>query len=252
MASPLHLVKVPLRPERLITIARQRGFPVREVDEGYLAHVVLRELWQEGAPAPFVLRESARCVDVWGYSSWDAARLIDHAISFGDPSLIASVAEIGAIASRPMPNFEAGRRLGFEVRACPVVRLASGRSGHGRGAEIDAFLARSFAAGDGYVSREDVYRDWFMRNLAPATKSGVTVVRVEVRGVSRVRLLRRTHGEARTSSRIERPDVRFVGEVIVADGGRLLEYIAHGVGRHRAFGFGALMLVAPGAGSSAT
>ena len=252
MASPLHLVKIPLLLERLVAIARQRGFPVREVDEGYLAHVVLRELWQEGAPVPFVLRGSGRCVDAWGYSRWDAARLVDQAASFGDPSLVAAVAEISAIASRPMPTFEAGRRLGFEVRACPVVRLASGRSGHRRGAEIDAFLARCFAAGDGSVSREDVYRDWLMRHLAPATKSGMTVARVEVRGVSRVRLVRRTHGESRRSSRIERPDVRFAGEVIVTDGSRLLEYLAHGVGRHRAFGFGALMFVAPGMGSTAT
>jgi len=252
VASPLHLVKIPLRFERLVAIARQRGFPVREVDDGYLAHVVLRELWQEGAPVPFVLRGSARCVEAWGYSRWDAARLVDHAVSFGDPSLVAAVADISAVASRPMPMFEAGRRLGFEVRACPVVRLASGRSGHRRGAEIDAFLARCFAAGADPLSREDVYRDWLMRNLAPATKSGVTVARVEVRGISRVRLMRRTHGESRRPSRIERPDVRFAGEVIVADGGRLLEYIAHGVGRHRAFGFGALMFVAPGVGSSAT
>lgn len=252
MVSPLHLVKIPLLFEKLVAIARQRGFPVREVDEGYLAHVVLRELWQEGAPAPFVLRGSGRSVDVWGYSSWDAARLVDHAVSFGDPSLIAAVAEVGGIASRPMPTFEAGRLLGFEVRACPVVRLASGRSGHRRGAEIDAFLARCFEAGDGPVSREDVYCDWLMRNLAPATRSGVTVARVGIRGISRVRLVRRTHGKSRTSSRIERPDVRFAGEVIVADGSRLLEYIAHGVGRHRAFGFGALMLVAPGVGSTAT
>jgi CRISPR system Cascade subunit CasE len=252
VASPLHLVKVPLRPERLVAIARLRGFPVREVDEGYLAHVVLRELWQEAAPMPFVLRGSGRCVDAWGYSRWDAARLLDHAASFGDPSLVAAVAEISAIASRPMPTFEAGRSLRFEVRACPVVRLASGRSGHRRGAEIDAFLARCFAVGDDPVSREDVYRDWFMRNLAPSTKSGVTVARVEVRGISRVRLVRRTHGESRRSSRIDRPDVRFAGEVVVTDGSRLLEYIAHGVGRHRAFGFGALMLVAPGMDSSAT
>lgn len=252
MASLLHLVKIPLRSERIVAIARQRGFPVRELDEGYLAHVVLRELWQEGAPVPFVLRGSARCVEAWGYSSWDAARLIDHAASFGDPSIVAAVAEVGAIVSRPMPTFEAGRRLGFEVRACPVVRLASGRSGHRRGAEIDAFLARCFAAEDRSVSREDVYRDWLMRNLAPTTKSGVTVARVEVRGVSRVRLVRRTHGESRRSSRIERPDVRFAGELTVADGSRLLEYISHGVGRHRAFGFGALMLVAPEMGSRAT
>jgi CRISPR system Cascade subunit CasE len=40
--------------------------------------------------------------------------------------------------------------------------------------------------------------------------------------------------------------VKFDGDLIVADGERLLDFLARGVGRHRAFGFGAVMLVPPG------
>ena len=250
MPETLHLVKVPLRADKLAAIARQRQMPLREIDDGYLGHMILRELWQERAPTPFVLRGKGRCIDAWGYSQADAAALIQHASEFGDPSLVAAVVALGDIASRPMPRFESGRQLGFVVRACPVVRLLAATNGHRAGAEVDAFLARCFASGDAGVSREEVYRDWLTRTLGNERLTGVTVSRAAVVAMSRERMVRRTQGEARKVSQIERPDVRFAGDLLVRDGNRLHAYLAHGVGRHRAFGFGALMLVPPGSGLS--
>lgn len=246
MPDAIHLVKVPLRAEKLVAMARRRGLPLRDLDDGYLAHVVMRELWQERAPAPFVVRGSGRMLDAWGYSRSDAPALVDHAAAFGDPSLLAAVGDLQSIASKPMPRFERGRRLGFSLRACPVVRLARPANGHRAGAEVDVFLARCFAAGAGTpVSRQDVYRDWLTKTLGRETVSGVAVARVSIAGMSRERLVRRTHGEVRNTSRLERPDVHFEGDIVVVDGERLLAYLAHGVGRHRAFGFGAMMLAPP-------
>lgn len=248
MPDTLHLVKVPLRAEKLVAVARRRGLPLREIDEGYLGHVIMRELWQERAPAPFVLRGSGRVMDAWGYSHFDAASLIEHAAAFGDPSLLTAIDDLKTVASRLVPRFEPGRRLGFVVRTCPVVRLAGPKNGHRAGAEVDAFLARCFGAGETSVSREEVYRDWLRRALA-IDGSGIAVASIGVIAMSRERLVRRTHGEVRDTSRIERPDVRFKGDLIVTDGERLLTYLARGVGRHRAFGFGALMLAPPGSAS---
>lgn len=247
MPDALYLVKVPLHAEKLVALARRRGLSLRDLDDGYLTHCIMRELWQERAPTPFVLRGSGRVLDAWGYSRADAAALIEHARAFGDPSLVAGIAGLEAVASKAMPRFEEGRRLGFLLRACPVVRLASAKNGHSAGAEVDAFLARCFAAGEQTeVSREEVYRDWLTRKLGQQARTGVTVERVRVAGMSRERLVRRTQGEERTASRLERPDVRLEGDLIVADGERFLACLAHGVGRHRAFGFGALILVPPG------
>lgn len=251
MPEPIHLVKVPLRADRLVAVARSRGLPVREVDEGYLAHVVMRELWQKKSPAPFVLRGRGRVLNAWGYSRLDAAALADHAAAFGDPSLLGVMESLDAIASKAMPSFEHGRRLGFVVRACPVVRLAGARNGHRSGAEVDAFLARCFAAGrEAAVSREDVYREWLARTMSRPAVTGVRVLRVGVAAMSRGRLVRRTHQQARETRRLERPDVRFEGDMVVEEGERLLGYLGHGVGRHRAFGFGALMLTPPGSGAA--
>jgi len=180
LPDAIHLVKVPLRADKVAAIARRRGLPLRDIDEGYLGHVILRELWQDRAPAPFVLRGSGRALDAWGYSRSDASALIEHAAAFGDPSLLAAIEDLRTIASRTMPRFERGRRLGFRVRACPVVRLASPRNGHRAGAEVDAFLARCFAAGEDTVSREEVYREWLMKTLGREASTGVAVTRVSV------------------------------------------------------------------------
>ena len=251
MPDFVHLIKVPLRPERLAALAKARRLPVRDLDDGYLCHCLLRELWQEMAPAPFVIRSRGRTLDVWGYSSVSAGQLVDNARAFGDPSLLMAIADLDLVASKPVPQFEPGRRVGFSLRACPVVRLAKSRNGHRAGAEIDAFLARCFAAGsETMVSREDVYRDWLTAKLdLPAT--GVTVGGVHVVGVSREHLVRRTQGSERQANRLERPEVWFEGDLVVTDGAKFVQHLAHGVGRHRAFGFGALMLMPPGTSRTA-
>jgi CRISPR system Cascade subunit CasE len=243
VADPLYLVRIPLRPDKLVGLARSRALPLRDVDEGYLCHCVMRELWQERAPAPFVIRPCGGTLDIWGYSSGDARSLVEHARAFGDPSLVAAIGELDGIASKEMPAFQIGRRLGFLLRACPVVRLAQCRDGDAAGAEVDAYLARCFAIGkDVEVSREQVYRDWLTARVHQMS-TGAALERVRVTGFSREQLIRRTQGSERRARRLERPDVRFEGDMVVVDGERFREWVAHGVGRHRAFGFGAIILV---------
>jgi CRISPR system Cascade subunit CasE len=246
MAESLHLVKVLLRAHKLVAFARSRGLPVREFDDGYAAHAVMRELWQERAPAPFALRVRGRALEAWGYAPVDARALAEGVQVSQDAALTGALGPIEEIESREVPRIERGRHVGFVVRACPVVRLASARNGHRAGAEVDAFLARCFAVEkEAHVSREVVYREWLQRALS-RPETGVAPQRVGVAAMSRVGLLRRTHGTNRATRRVERPDVTFEGEVVVEDGELLLRYLAHGVGRHRAFGFGALMLTPAG------
>ena len=250
MADSLHLVQVPLRPDKLVGLARTRALPLRDVDEGYLCHCLVRELWQDRAPAPFVLRPRGRILEMWGYSRSDAGALVEDARAFGEPSLLATIADLDGIASKEMPRFQPGRRVGFVLRACPVVRLSQARDGHGAGAELDAFLAQCLKAGpDVAVSREQVYRDWLAARVNhPMT--GASLERTRVAGFSREQLIRRTHGSERKATRLERPDVRFDGDLAVVDGERFNDWIARGVGRHRAFGFGAVLWVPPGTTSS--
>lgn len=242
-SGALQLVKIPLRADRVIAEARRRGIPLRDVDDGYLAHCLLRELWQEKAPAPFALQAQGRCLDVWGYGRFDASELVAHARQAGDPALVAVVDELSGIATRTVPQLRAGARVAFTVRACPVVRLASAKAGHRAGAELDAFLARCLSVErDMPVSRATVYIDWLTRRLGRTEVTGVTLTRVAVRAMAREHLVRRTQGTMRVARRLDRPDVTYEGELTVVDGATLLAYLERGVGRHRAFGFGALLL----------
>lgn len=243
----LHLVKVPLRADRLVAIAKRRQINVRSLDEGYLTHCLLAELWQANAPAPFVLRGSGRTLDAWGYSRLDAPALIGHARAFGDPAILDALDGIEAIASKAMPRFDKGRRVGYLARVCPVARLATARDGHRAGAEVDVFLSRCFSAGPSVsLSREAVYREWFVGRVGDTAVTGARVDHTRVAGIARVRLVRRTQGIERAARSLERPDVRLEGDLVIEDGDAFLRFLAHGVGRHRAFGFGALMIVPPG------
>lgn len=244
--EPLHLMRVPLRAERLVALAKRRHISIRNLDDGYLAHCLLTELWQSHAPAPFVLRGGARSLDVWGYARSDAPTLVEHARAFGDPGIVQAIDDLNAISSRPMPIFERGRRVGFLLRACPVARLANVGNGHHAGAEVDVFLAKSLsAASNGSVTREHVYGQWLNERLADTGTCGARIDQVRIAALSRARLVRRTQGDDRRAKTLERPDVRFEGDLIVEDGETFLSFLARGVGRHKAFGFGAMMIVPP-------
>ena len=247
MDEPLHLVKSPLRAARLGSFGRSRGSSMRMLDEGYLVHSLLRELWQDLAPSPFVTRSQGRTVSVWGYGSTDAHQMVEHARLFGDPELVNVLDDVGGVASKPMPEFPAGRLVGFHVRTCPVVRLASSAAGHAKGAEVDAFLARCFSSEpDTEVAREAVYVDWLRQRLAQTEVIGAVAEHVAVASMARTRLVRRTQGEVRDAHMLERPDVRFEGTLRVVNSAAFTNWLRRGVGRHRAFGFGAVLLVPPG------
>lgn len=243
----LHLVKVPLRADRLASIAKRRQIRIGDLDDGYLAHCLLTELWQTRAPAPFILRGSGRTFDIWGYSQTAAPELIEHARAFGDPDILSALDTVEAISSKPMPRFAKGRHIGFLARVCPVARLSKPVNGHRAGAEIDVFLSKCFAARPAEsLSREAVYREWFATRLSDTSATGAVVERVSVAAFSRTRLVRRTQGNVRDARPLERPDVRLEGDLVIEDGDAFLRFLAHGVGRHRAFGFGALIVVPPG------
>lgn len=243
-SSGLHLHKISLRTEAVAAFGKKRGLWARDFDEGYLVHCLLRQLWQDAAPTPFVVKSHGRLLEVWGYSASASGALLDHMRAFSDPELVATVE---GVSSKEMPTFDAGRRVGFLLRACPVVRLSKGRSGHRAGAEIDAFLVRCFAVGpEVRVCREEVYRDWLSLRLSKADETGCRLERIALAAIGRERFSRRTQGSDRQAHRIERPDVRFEGDLVVTDADRFRRWLSHGVGRHRAFGFGAVILVPPG------
>lgn len=242
MTAPVHLVRVPLRADQLTWIARRRLIPLRTLDDGYLAHCLMTELWQDAAPAPFVLKGRGRTLDAWGYSSTEAAGLIAHAQQFGDPAILAAIDGLAHVASREVPALAPGRLVEFEVRVCPVIRLSGGLGAWRAGAEVDAYLIAQHRGGADAPAREAVYREWLANRLGDPARSGAVLEGARVVGMGRSRLVRRTQGADRSARHFDRPDVTIEGTLRVVDGSRLVSLLATGVGRHRAFGFGAILL----------
>ncbi|MGB8930125.1 MAG: type I-E CRISPR-associated protein Cas6/Cse3/CasE [Anaeromyxobacteraceae bacterium] len=239
MPGNLFLVQMDFQVERLFALGRRRRLPLREADLGYLVHCATRELFGERAPSQFfVANERHGVAEVLAYTDRSEAELAEDSRSATRDAL--DTVGVPQIRVREMPvSWRTGRALAFEVRACPIVRLSSASARYRKGAEIDAFLA-ACARTDAPVDREQVYRDWLSVELE--RRGGVRARSVRVSAFQRERLLRRDHGRERRPHSVERPSVLFQGQLEVTDGAAFDALLRRGVGRHRGFGFGMLLL----------
>jgi len=242
MGAELYMLRLRFETPRLYELGRRRRLPVRETDVGYLLHCALKELFGADAPAPFaVARTESRHLEVLAYSRRGASELQDHARAFADPGVhgCCDLAALERNVKRMPEAWPDGARLGFRVRACPVVRMSSEGPHWRKGAEVDAFLARCWKEEGKAVDRESVYREWMTGELE---RRGARLVDLEMKGFQRQRVVRRDHGAERRSHVAERPDAMLEGVLDVVSGREFADLLARGVGRHRAFGFGMLLL----------
>lgn len=249
MSAPLHLVRASLDAQKLYAFARRSRAAARDFDEGYAVHALFTALFDHGAaedahvaPKPFhVVDPSHRTLTVLGYAALDHGALTARATAFADP-LAWGVCDLEGLVSKPMPStFEAGARLGFSVRVCPIRRIAKRGPMTKDRAEVDAFLARSWEVGPEVVlDRGEVYRAWLDEEIAK--EGAAKLLEASMVNFQLGRLHRRTHDEDRKGHRTERPDVTFEGVLEVGDPEAFTRRLARGVGRHRAFGFGMMLL----------
>lgn len=243
-AEPLHLVRMELSVPGLIDMGRRRRLPAQVPDEDYLVHCALGEVFGDEAPQPFAVTGRARGhrVVVHAYSAIERTALQERAQRYADPSVYQLI-DWTALASKPMPAvWPTGTVLGFSVRACPVVRMKNAGEHHRVGAEVDAFYARCWAAADRkiLVDREEVYRDWLGQQVE--RHGGARLLQVGLERFQVGRLVRRTHEEARKSHVCRRPDAALAGTLEVTEGETFSKLLRRGIGRHRSFGFGMLLL----------
>jgi CRISPR system Cascade subunit CasE len=226
----------------LMRFAARTGLNLRVADGGYILHAVLAALFGDAAPKPFVVRDNgARRVTLLGYASRGHRDLSDRARALADPLAVAALS-IDSMCSKAMPSvWRAGTLYRFETRVCPIVRT-SGRSTGEKPRELDAFLHRCLRVGDdSLVDREAVYREWLARELG---RDGAALLR-ETRVVrfQRQQLARRDRsGPDQHLRRSERPDVSLAGVLEVASPENFAALLSRGLGRHRSFGFGMLLL----------
>lgn len=230
--TSVHLLQLRLQPPQLMRFAAEQGLLLDDDGFGYTLHAWLATLFGEHAPKPFRYLASRQAL--LGYALQPHDVLAQRAREFATPEAYAAL-EPDSLVSKPMPDrWLEGRRLHLEVLACPVSRKDD--------QEKDVYLRALDRLGDAAPSRAAVYAQWFARQWGGAVRFET----LDVVGMSaRRKLLRRArNGHARLVP-VERPQAVFVADVAVADPARFGELLVRGIGRHRAFGFGMVLLSPP-------
>lgn len=242
--SGLHMLRLELHTPRLFALMRQDRLSPQQADMGYSVHCQLVALFGELAPKPFTFDSADRRITVLGYSSHPMEVLADHARTYADPLTYALVDWSNAVG-KPMPSaWTVGLTLRYLVDVCPTIRKASAGEKHRAGAEVDVFLARCWDADDPAlpVDRAAAYADWLIERVA--SLGGAEIIDVKMTQFKRQRVARLTQCEHRRPVISDRPQARLEGSLRVGDSAAFKSLLRRGIGRHRAFGLGMLLLSA--------
>ena len=246
MSDTLYLAHLPLSPAGLNRWGGQRGWAKGTFDEGRALHHLLSEMFGAGALRPFRLMvgQGTRHGNLYAYTLQDDAALSEIANLASLPDHL-SVIDPTNLRTKPMPIFRAGQRLGFDLRARPVRRLAApmGKK-FAKGDEVDVFLHEALRRhGDDSKGmqtagrdRDSAYRDWLAERLAPVAdldRQATVLTRMRRQRVVRDRRV------------LDGPDATFHGTLTVTDPEKFRKVLTHGVGRHGAYGYGMLLLRPP-------
>jgi len=241
--STLYMTQARLEMPVLIQLGRRLGLPLQTVDEGYLVHALLGELFGPQAPGPFsVLGMDGRYVKILAYGESSAAALEALAKATAAPELLNGV-DWSTLETKPLPEvFPVSHKLAFDVRVTPVVRVHTPREHAKKGAEVDAFLLACWDQGKGVVvNRESVYVDWLKAALE--RQGGASCLGARMKGFSIARTVRRRAAEkGRVAQVVKRPVAELSGALEVKSSESFHQLIRQGVGRHKAFGLGMLQI----------
>ncbi len=206
---------------------KQHRLPLHASDDGYRVHAYLQEVFDGKAPTPFrIVKGRGREIDVLAYTEAD----------------LKPVSSDVAVATKLLPTkWPKGHRFAFEVVCCPVVRMASSSERFKKGAEVDVFLRECWRQGpNAIIDRTEIYTAWLRDKLA--AQGGAAIDACQVVRYQRTKLLRKTQGSIRKSHQSDKPAVEFTGVLEIQDSDKFLSLIQRGIGRHRGFGFGMLLV----------
>lgn len=239
--EPLYLLHTQPDPQRLAAWAARHRLLDSQGDLGYALHALLRAAFGEHAPQPFRYLDAEQ--GLLAYTRLNAVELAQCA-ALADPDVAAALGlgqtvHHAGLSARAFPTqWAAGHALGFEVRVRPIIR--EGKTGR----ERDAFLAAVEKADGRELDRGAVYVQWFRELLARqggAELIEASVTRYQLLGVTR-KSQKNSGDDVRHSRLISGPDAVLAGQLRVTDPQAFAQLLSQGVGRHRAFGFGLLLL----------
>lgn len=240
-SDALYLLHTQPDPQRLAAWAARHRLLDSQGDLGYALHALLHAAFGEHAPQPFRYLDTEQ--GLLAYTRLSAAELARYA-ALADPDVAAALGlgqtlHHAGLSARPFPTqWVAGHALGLEVRVRPIIR--EGKTGR----ERDAFLAAAEKAQGSVLDRGEVYVQW-LRDLL-ARQGGAELVDARMTRYQQLGVTRKSQkgsaDDLRHSRLVSGPDAVFTGQLRVTNPQAFAELLARGVGRHRAFGFGLLLL----------
>lgn len=248
MTDDLYIVRLVLDRRAVLRVGVRHRLG-QAVDSGTLMHAGLSQLFarsSDRANVPLysfaiddtraaILRQP-ELLFLLAYASMDEATLTT-AMGSGRTELMVRC------ETRKVPEFEVGQRLAFRTRVCPVTRtrdtgnLAATMDHRGRvkHRELDAFVHATLAVPpETRLTREDVYRSWLQRQMQRNNACTLGDVRLAEFHLETMR--------RRGNARLVRPNAVLEGTLSITDPAEFRRLLARGVGRHRTFGFGMLLL----------
>ena len=246
------MIQMWLDTRHLAQLGKMLHLPLKQTGTNYLVHCALGELFQDQAPNLYCVEDNHRQITEYSnngryvralcYSDVDWETLQNLSRGFASPTVY-EIVDWDRVASKPMPEvFPKGMKLGFELRACPVVRKASDGPKWNEGQELDAFLSRVWEIDDPSVEvdREETYINWLKRQFE--IRGGAELISAQMKHFSIERMSRRNHKSNRKLKNIQRPDVTLTGKLEVTDAKAFEDLLKSGIGRHKSFGFGMLKI----------
>jgi len=256
-AGPLHLVDLRFDLRDLWRAIRHDGRRIPDADDGYAVHAALFALFgQELPPKPFALLPvavGAREQRVLGYARADEATL-RAAAERAEPAWRQALTGLRAKAMPRAEEWRPGLRVAFQLRARPTMRRHKEVDGHKRDLERDAYQLEILSRGElGARSREAVYVDWLREQIeraggATPVQRGDGAADFRLRGW-RLSPVYRKAGPVAGSRDAKRgthlmtlPEAEFEGVLEITEPAAFHAMLARGIGRHRAFGYGMLLV----------
>ena len=281
---PLYLVRTYIDARALNIFAAHTG--TLDDDLGYALHLALRRRFGTAAPQPFRLMEPKvgrpHHPVLLGYAvDLDALALPPTLPDPGadwsdDPAPFAIFPS--PFEAKPMPrDWPVGTLLRFEALVRPIRRhgpkaraarrendrtdglgrsLRTGASERRGSLEFDAYelAVEGLEHTESKPSKAEVYIDWFAQRLGNAAHlhgGGPELIRFRrsrvLRGAGPAAGTKGVAGRGSGGRGIEGPEALISGTLRVEDGPAFAKLLARGIGRHRAFGLGMLLLRPGGA-----